>query len=520
MYNIVEPRIENIKNEIERLLSLVQLEKNGRPIKVDGFRLRDLENWKTGYAQNIFDVLGPLSGKCNVECVFCMERSIPFERNNSFLSILEATTRLKYYSPKSQKCLFPSTRPHMETFFNKNAIEILKKARKSSPEELFIITTNGSTLTPDVVGQLSKIKPLLIKLSINSTDTQNRNFLMGLNNNKNKALECMKFLKDAGIPFTGSIVAWPGLGNKEIEKSIRDISLYDPYGIRVRLPLVHKYSPVLPETNLISFWKETSEFINSIKNDIDVPVWVEPVQYGRTPVISIIDGVINNSPAKRAGLMSGDQIVSIDGKKVSSRYEIRCLFGTDEFNSRDSIEIEIKRADKFITFRLDSSMNAGPTYPYNINLRHPGERFGILLLPDFDLGFLDNILRLTTKHSAKKILLFSSPLTAGTVEKLIGNLGPYKKYFEERDLWIYTIENSWMEGNTALLDSRFVEDYEKALLKLCTSLKVKPDLILIPDCFGSPWGTDFNGRSIFEIESKTNVPIELIPWHYIYGKED
>ena len=71
-----------------------------------------------------------------------------------------------------------------------------------------------------------------------------------------------------------------------------------------------------------------------------------------------------------------------------------------------------------------------------------------------------------------------------------------------------------------MLDSRFVEDYEKALLKVCMNHSVKPDLILIPDCFGSPWGIDFNGRSVFEIERGTDVPVELIPWHYIYGRED
>ena len=432
MYEIVEPRIEILKREIERILSLVQLEKNGQPIKVDGFRLRNLENWRTGFAQNIFDVLGPLSGTCNVECAFCMERSIPFERNRSFLSSSEAATRLKYYSPDSQKCLFPSTRPHMETFFNKDAVAILKRARKATPEELFIITTNGSTLTPEVVKQLAEIKPLLIKLSVNSTDAQTRKSLMGLKDDMTTAHEGMTLLKEAGIPFTGSLVAWPGIGNEELEKSIRDIASYAPYGIRVRLPLVHKYSPVAPEGNLVNFWKETADFINSLKEDIDAPVWIEPIQYGRTPVISLIDGVIKNSPAIKAGLLPGDLIVRIDGESVFSRFEIRQLFGTGEFNSRTSIEVEVKRGDELITFRLDSSMDPGSTYPYDKHLRHPGERFGILLLPDFDLGFLDNILRLATKHNARRILIFASPLTAGTVENLIERISPYREFFNER----------------------------------------------------------------------------------------
>jgi hypothetical protein len=98
MYEIVEPRMEMLKREVERIISLVQLEKDGRPLEISGFRLRDLGHWETGFAQNIFDALGPLSGICNAECVFCMERGLPFERDRSVLSLSEAGARLKHYS--------------------------------------------------------------------------------------------------------------------------------------------------------------------------------------------------------------------------------------------------------------------------------------------------------------------------------------------------------------------------------------------------------------------------------------
>ncbi len=517
MYDIIEPRIEAIKKEIERILSLVQFERNGRPIKIDGFRLRNLSNWKTGLAQNVFDVLGPLSGICNAKCVFCMEKSLPFARDNSFLSLKEATTRLKYYTPDKKRCLFPSARPHMETFLNKDTVEILKRARGVTPKELFVITTNGSTLTPDVVKRLSEVKPLLIKLSVNSTDTKTRKSFMGINAN---TYNCMELLGKEGIPFIGSIVAWPGIGNEDIETSIRDISTYDPYGIRIRLPLVHKYTPVKPEADLKSFWQNVWSFVNFVKEDIDVPIWVEPIQYGRVPVVPIIDGVIKNSPAMKAGLLPGDLMISIDGESISSRLNIRELFSAGDLDSRDSVEVEVKRMDKLITFKLGSTAVADPAYPYDKGLRHPGERLGILFLPDFDIGYLDNILKLTMRHNAKRVLLFSSPLTAGTVERLIEEVSQYREFFSERDLWIYTLEDTWMEGNTSMLDSRFVEDYKKAILKVCLGLKDRPDLILIPDCFGSSWGIDFNGHSVFEIESRTGVSVELLPWHYIYGRED
>jgi hypothetical protein len=489
-------------------------------LEISGFRLRDLGHWETGFAQNIFDALGPLSGICNAECVFCMERGLPFERDRSVLSLSEAGARLKHYSPELQRCLFPSARPHMEPFINKESVAILERARQKIPEDLFIITTNGTTLTEDIVKELARIKPVLVKLSINSTDVGIRKSLMGIKGKKKSIAESMSLFRKCDIPFIGSIVAWPSISNDDMGACVREIAAFSPYGIRIRMPLLHKYSPVQPQENLDHYWRKTAEFVNSIKAETDVPCWIEPVQYTRVPIMPLLDGVIKNSPAMGAGILPGDMIVSINNIAVSSRSKIRELFASDEFDGMDLITVEIERGDQRLVFMLDSFAACGSTYPYNPNLRYPGEKFGMLLLPDFDVNFIDNILNHAIRHNATKILLFASPLTAGTVEGFISKVSPYKEFFEERDLWIYSLEDTWMEGNTAMLDSRFVDDYEKAVYKICRQLKSKPDLILIPDCFGSSWGIDFTGRSAFEIERTTDVPVELIPWHYIYGRED
>ena len=46
-FAIPEPRIYLIARELHRLLGLVQLEKDGQPVEVDGFRLRQLSQWVT-----------------------------------------------------------------------------------------------------------------------------------------------------------------------------------------------------------------------------------------------------------------------------------------------------------------------------------------------------------------------------------------------------------------------------------------------------------------------------------------
>ena len=47
-FAIPEPRIRYIAHELARLLDFVELEQDGRPIKVDGFRLQIFRNgWIT-----------------------------------------------------------------------------------------------------------------------------------------------------------------------------------------------------------------------------------------------------------------------------------------------------------------------------------------------------------------------------------------------------------------------------------------------------------------------------------------
>ena len=63
MYAPVEPRIDALKNELERILSLVTLEQNGQPLHVDGFRLRDVNSWHTGRSEE-----RRVGKECTIQC--------------------------------------------------------------------------------------------------------------------------------------------------------------------------------------------------------------------------------------------------------------------------------------------------------------------------------------------------------------------------------------------------------------------------------------------------------------------
>ncbi|MBW1997835.1 MAG: PDZ domain-containing protein [Deltaproteobacteria bacterium] len=270
------------------------------------------------------------------------------------------------------------------------------------------------------------------------------------------------------------------------------------------------------------FWNRTYDFITTLREGFKVPLWIEPVQFRRIPVLPLIDGVILNSPAMAAGIQPGDEVIAINGSGVHARSEIRDMFNCTEIESQTGMEVKIRRKGREMTIDLDRVPpgSNGFSYPYDPCLHHPGERAGMLFLPDFDPRYLAHIAYVIQKHNAEKVLFFCSPLTAGVVETLVRHQSFYEEFFEHRALWLYVPGFNTMEGNTHLMESRFVEDYETAFLRACDEIRDRPDLILVPDAFGSSWGVDFHGRSIFELQYVTGIPVELVPLQYVYGRED
>ena len=89
----------------------------------------------------------------------------------------EVRTRIKYFSPGGGTSLFPSSGSFFETLMNPHSVETLRLLRQKSGKPLRI-TTNGRSLTPNLVTQLSHFKPIYLYISLNSCSSSRRNELM------------------------------------------------------------------------------------------------------------------------------------------------------------------------------------------------------------------------------------------------------------------------------------------------------------------------------------------------------
>lgn len=516
-FAVIEPRIAHIAHELERLLALVELEKDGAPVKVNGFRLRDLSRWQDYSTNTAMNALTPISGVCNSTCTFCFEEGVPYPREKSLMSVEEARTRLKYYSPESGKCLFPSNRPHMETFIHPHAIEIIEMARRREPEKLFWITSNGSHFTEENVRRLAALKPIIFKLSLNVSDPELNRQLMKTGKRTEIAIAAPQVLQKYRIPFMGSIVAWPTTPMPALEETVRYLERHKAYAVRIRLPLTHKHLKIQTDFDFYSHWERVAEFAQALRHNCSVPLFVEPPIYWVNPIVPEVDGVVLNSPAYRAGVRCGDIVRSINGQPVQTRIESEATLDRCHL-AGEPVELAVERRGEPLNFRLEDLPKSADTYPYNSDYFYRGENFGIFHVEDFRLKDVQEMFDTIDRHGATNVLLFSSAIVAPIFETIVNAVPEFAARLERVNLYIETIKDNSLGGNYDVMDSRFVRDYARVIRKRL-SQGVKLDLVLIPDAFGSPWGMDFEGTSHTELAMEFGIPVELISWLLVYGRE-
>jgi hypothetical protein len=516
-FAVIEPRIMHVKNELTRLLALVELEQGGRPVEVDGFRLKDLSAWQSYTTNTAMNALTPISGYCNSRCHFCFEENIPYAREKSIMPMAEARTRLKYYDPTSGASLFPSNRPHMETFVHPQALEIIELARQREPDRLFWITTNGSHFTEETVERLARLKPLIFKLSLNVADPALNRALMGTGRKTEVAIRAPELLQRHRIPFMGSIVAWPTQTEEALEATVRYLERHQAYAVRIRLPLTHQWLKTQLSDDFHRHWERIAAFAHDLRKRVTVALFVEPPIYWVNPIIPEVDGVVLNSPAYRAGIRPGDVIESINGRPILTRIESEAMLDQCHL-AGEAVDLVVRREDGSRAFRLVDPPSTEDTYPYNARYFYRGENYGIFHVEDFRLRYIQQLFETIDRYQARRVMLFSSAIVAPVFETLVNNIPEFSARLEDITLYIETVKHNTAGGNYDVMDSRFVEDYARVIRRRLAQ-GVRPDLILIPDAFGSPWGMDLGAQSYSRLAMEFGIPVELIEWLLVYGRE-
>ncbi len=518
---LYEPRIDLIRRHLERLLRLVELEQDGRPVAVDGFRLRDLGDWLVPSTGDPVDVAAAGS-RCDLDCVFCYNKGNPpslalrSPERSVAEELHEMTTRLRYFSPEARRTLFPSLGSTCEVLRQPGILEVLRELRQKTAA-VFRIATHGGLLTPEIVADLAAVAPVYVYLSLNSASPERRRRLMG-DRHPETALAAPLLLRQAGIPFATVIVPWPV---DSIDEMLDDLAATVAYAaghgshiIQLNLPGHTGY--LVPERlyDREEVWSAAVDRVGALRETVATPIVVMPGLYeenrrhSRMGMVTVT-GVVRNSPAAAAGIEAGDQIVSIGGLVVSGRSPARVLLRSHRDNATAPVTLSLKRAGNAFEAKLDPAAGA---YPYSAVDRH----FGLVIMTSgFRSDYLEALREIIDRRGTRRVLLLSSELVRSHLEQALAESSPLAG--GEASLAIVVPRNGYFGGDIFMGDLLVVQDFIDAVAEY-QQRGGRPDLVVIPS---SPfalggWQRDLTGRVYLDIERVTGVPVELIDCDTVY----
>jgi DNA repair photolyase len=518
---LYEPRIPHIQRVLESLLSVITLESDGKPVKVDGFRLKDLSHWLVPSAGDPAEVFDHLATSCDCDCSFCYLRgnppSLALEQpeRKSEEERREAQTRLKYFCPREKRSLFPTLGSPYEVLSHPRALGLLRELRKQT-DRPFRLSTNGNRLTRHFIGELAKLKPVYLYLSLNSSSPVRRKQIMGAAKPET-AIHSLPLLREGGISFAVIIVPWPFPSKEEmlsdLRKTVAHADRHDAHLVEVSLPGYSRYFSSEPLFDREEVWSSVVSEIRALRREVQCPLLVKPSLYeeplheGKFNLPAVV-GVVKNSPAAHGGIQKGDLILSIGGLKVSSRPQARDLLHLHHQNRAPALALSIQRGKEFLELNLLTGQHG---YPYAPETDH---HLGMIFMgAGFRPSLLEDLKALITNHHANHVLLLSSILVKPVFLQLLRE----SSLFGKIQIRVEVPENRYFGGNICMGDLLVVQDFIEAIREYLRK-NPPPDLVVIPSSPFSlgQWRRDLEGRVFTEIERSVGLPVALLDCEPIY----
>lgn len=521
-----EPRIDFIKKSMESLLSLIELEKEGQVVEADGFRLKNLQDWLGSSSGDPGEILDYTGSHCNCDCMFCCNKGNPpsiATHNNlnrtAEEEFKEIKTRLKYFSPRAGRSLFPSIGSIYEVMMHPYFMEVLHLVREKTSRP-FRITTNGQNLIPEVIAQLAEFKPIYLYLSLNSSSPWRRQRLMK-DTNPETAINSLPLLRQKSIPYAAVIVPWP---METLNEMLEDLSSTVAYAaeheahlIEINLPGHSRYFSSTELFDLDQVWRAIVSQIGKLRGEYDCPIVVMPAMYeenicqARKNLPQII-GLVKNSPASLGGLKRGDIITRINGLPVRDRPQARDLLNTLHQGEIKNVTLTLQRDSQTLERSLDLTRYF---YPYSEDI---DAYLGIVFMgTGLRMSYLERLKESIQAHQAARVLFLSSELVRPTFEQCLAESHLFSSSQFKIDIEVP--KNDSFGGNIFMGDLLLVQDFIDCIKQYITKKGYKPDLVVIPSSpFNlSGWGRDLAGRVYLDIEREIGAPVELLDCATIFA---
>lgn len=426
----------------------------------------------------VSDNVLPLGTGCNMACAFCSHRQNPPGLKVWQIPVLplEQVTELAEFLDPARKIIIGESATRIsegEPFAYPWIEQVLELLRKRFPGTLISITTNGTLLDRERAGFLKQLMPLELTVSLNSSSAAGRRILLK-DHQPERATRAIELLSALGIPFHGSLVAMPHLtGMEDVVNTIGFLTAAGARTVRLFLPGYTKYA----KTELrfpLSAWPELVKLAERMTVETKTPVIAEP-----TPASDLVPGVyavIRGSAADRCGILPGDTILSVNGKKPRSRVDAFQMVQ----KSHDP-RLSICRDNKEHTFRL---------------VKSAGEASGLVMHYDFSPERLDALERVLARHGDDALVLCSE-FAYGLMKNIAGGLA-------------VPVPNLFFGGSIRCAGLLTVEDMLSAARDALKKRSFKA--LVVPGEAFDKKGYDLTGRHVDELSSGLgqNKHLELL----------
>ncbi|MFH1091413.1 MAG: radical SAM protein [Pseudomonadota bacterium] len=511
--DVYEPRLRYIQHLLESLSAVVDFEFEGRKVRVDGFRLKNLDQWR-GPGGGASDILAQAASRCNLGCLFCYNLGSPPalrpKPRSAEDELQEMLTRIRYYVPGSKQNLFPNAGSPGEILAHPYIADILTALRRKT-QEVLRLPTNGSSLTPNMIDLLSRNQPVLVDVSLNSASPTRRRWLMN-DPQPRTALESLARLKAARIPYSVVIVPWPFPSREIMLDDLRRTVAYaagqDPGFIQVSLPGYSRFFSELELFDQEAVWNEVKACVQGLRAATDCPLVLRPglfEEYLEPEVVNLprLTGLIKNSPPARAGVRPGDLLLKINGLPVRNRPQARSLLNLLHQSGLTRSSINVERAGKRLEFDLEL---ADYDYPYD---PRSATQLGLVFPSSgIPLEWLERLRRMVNSHQAERVLLLTSRLVRPFLKKQIKE----NLLLSQVEWRLLVPENKYLGGNIFMGDLLVVEDFIEAVRNFLDQGEARPDLVVIPSSpfHLSGWGRDLCGRAFTEVERRLGIAVAVV----------
>ncbi len=175
-----------------------------------------------------------IASKCNGNCIFCSNNQNPFKIHRCDFREIDEIEKIIWSMPDDMPYeiilneSLPGRISEGEALLHPKLFEILSLIRNKFQNNVIQITTNGSLLNNDLIKELKKFTPMLIRLSLPSTKKEywKETFSLG-DNDYNNAINSISLLRQNNINVESTIIPMPSwVGYKDIEETIKFINSY------------------------------------------------------------------------------------------------------------------------------------------------------------------------------------------------------------------------------------------------------------------------------------------------------